>query len=277
MKNFFLYFLAIFSLISCDGNDEENLPQEEIDAALAISNYNPIILERGGIKLTEFTDFPPFLDIETKISTQNQTFKQGLNKIEFESRLFNLGQKTAEEEKHNSRVNEGGQYLGVLKPSGEVVKVISSDFETDVQKGDNLFLCFLSRSYDLSLKTKKSSFLFKINADPSGCFSETDLSDTVVALLQPRGDFEPTNQDKILFDFFLKNVDLKDGKYVDLSIDDVAFKITKWAPFWISGLSKGEHEIKIDLKTKDGKSIKGIMPKQLSHTITLKRVEVFSK
>ncbi len=277
MKNIFLYLFVSVLLVSCGGNNEENISQEEIDAALLISNYNPIILERGGIKLTEFTDFPPFSDVETKISTQNQTFKLGINKIEFKNELFNLGQKTAEESKHNARLNEGGQYLGVLKPNGELKKVITSDFETDVLKGNNLFFGYLSRSYDLSLKGENASFLFKINADPSGCFSETDLSDTVVALLQPRGSFEPTRQDKILFDFYLKNIDLSDGKYIDLKIDKIEFKITKWAPFWISGLSKGKHEIKIDLKTKDGQSIKGIMPNQLTSIIDLKRVEIFSE
>lgn len=277
MKNLFLFCITALFLFSCGGNDEENISQEEIDAALAISNYNPIVLETGGIKLTEFTDFPPFDDVGTKISTQNQTFKLGINKIEFENALFNLGQKTAEEDMHGVRLNESGQYLGVLKPNGDVLKVIQSDFETDVLKGKNLFFCYLSRSYDLSLKNRNSSFLFKINADPAGCFSETNLSDTVVALLQPRGDFEPILQDKVLFDFYLKNVDLTDGKYVELSIDKVVFKIKKWAPFWISGLTQGKHLIKIDLKTKDGKSIEGIMPNQRSTVINLKSVEIFNE
>lgn len=277
MKNIFLYLFACLLLISCGGDDEENISQEEIDKALAISNYNPIILETGGIKLTEFTDFPTFSDVTTKISSQNQTFKLGINKIEFKNELFNLGQKTAEEEKHNVRLNEGGQYLGILTPSGEVTKVISSDFETDILKGTNLFLCYLSRSYDVSLKNKEASFLFKVNADPSGCFSETNLADTVVALLQPRGSYEPTIQNKILFDFYLKNVDLSNGNFVELTIDKSVFKITKWAPFWISGLTQGTHSVKIDLKNKEGKSIKGIMPNQLSSVITLNRVEIFSE
>lgn len=277
MKNIFLYLFACLLLISCGGDDEENISQEEIDKALAISNYNPIILETGGIKLTEFTDFPAFSDVSTSISSQNQTFKLGINKIEFKNELFNLGQKTAEEAKHNARINEGGQYLGILTPSGEVSKVISYDFETDILKGTNLFLCYLSRSYDLSLKNKNASFLFKVNADPSGCFSETNLADTVVALLQPRGSYEPTIQDKILFDFYLKNIDLSNGNFVELTIDKSVFKITKWAPFWISGLAQGTHSVKIDLKNKEGKSIKGIMPNQLSSVITLNRVEIFSE
>ena len=117
MKNLVLFFSFSALLFSCGGNNEENIPQEKIKKARAISDYSPIILERGGVKLLEFTDFPPFTDVETKIATQNQTFKMGLNKIEFKNKFFNLGEKTAEEKTHRVRLNEGGQYLGVLNPN----------------------------------------------------------------------------------------------------------------------------------------------------------------
>lgn len=277
MKNLVIFCSIVLLLTSCGGGDEENIPQEEIDKALAITNYSPIILERGGIKLVEFTDFPPFSDVETKIATQNQTFKMGLNKIEFRTKYFNLGEKTAEEAKFKARLNEGGQYLGVVNPKRPLKKVIQDHFETDLGKGDNYYFCYLSRSYDLSVKNSNASFLFKINADPSGCFSETDLPDTVVALLQPRGDYMAGEHDKVLLDFYIKNVSLDGGNYINLKIDKAEFKITKWAPFWIQGLKSGKHIISINLKDKDGKSIKSLMPQQLTSTINLKEVELFSK
>tara|TARA_Y100000589_G_scaffold75216_1_gene68809 strand:+ start:16719 stop:17552 length:834 start_codon:yes stop_codon:yes gene_type:complete len=277
MKNLILFCSCLILLFSCGSNNEENIPQEEINRALAVSDYSPVILERGGIKLIEFTDFPPFSDVESKIATQNQTFKMGLNKIEFKNKFFNLGEKTAEEKSHMVRLYEGGQYLGVLNPNKPLKKIIHGYFETEIEKGDNLFFCYLSRSYDLSVKNKNASFLFKINADPSGCFSETELSDTVVALLQPRGVFSSGQEEKVLFDFFLKNISLEEGNYISLLIDDIEFKLTKWVPFWIQGLKAGDHKISIDLKTKEGFSLKGIMPDQLSTVITIKEVKLFSE
>ena len=155
--------------------------------------------------------------------------------------------------------------------------MIHGHFETEIEKGDNLFFCYLTRSYDLSVKNKNASFLFKINADPSGCFSETELSDTVVALLQPRGDFSSNQSGKILLDFYLKNITLEDGNYISLIIDKIEFKLTKWTPFWIQGLKAGNHKISIDLKTKDGNSIKGIMPDQLSTIIRVNEIKLFSE
>lgn len=277
MKYFILICSVLFLLSSCISGDEENVSQEKIDAALAISNYSPIIIESGGIKLVEFTDFPPFSDVETKIATQNQTFKMGINKIEFNNKYFNLGEKTTEEKIHRARLNEGGQYLGVVTPTKRINKVIRGQFETDLKKGDNLFFCYLSRSYDLSIKNPNASFLFKVNADPSGCFSETDLPDTLITLLQPRGDFVYNQGNKILLDFYLKNITLNKGDFINLTIDKIEFKLTKWAPFWIHGLSSGRHKVSIELKTKDGKSIEGVMPNRLSSTFTINEVDLFSE
>jgi len=276
MKNLIIFFNGLFLLFSCGSIDEENISQEEMKKAVAISDYSPIILERGGIKLVEFIDFPPFSDVETKIATQNQIFKMGTNKIEFKNKFFNLGEKTVEEKEHGARLNEIGQYLGVLSLQNPLQKVVRGHFETEIEKGDNLFFCFLSRSYDLSIKNKNASFLFKINADPSGCFSETELSDTVIALLQPRGTFTTGQGENILLDFFMKNISLSDGDYISLEIDKVEFKLTTWVPFWIQGLKPGNHKISIDFKTKDNKTIKGIMPNQLSSEINIESVNLFS-
>jgi len=277
MKNLVLFFSTLSLLFSCGGNNQENIPQDAINKALAVSDYSPIILERGGVKLLEFMDFPPFTDVESKIATQNQTFKMGLNKIEFKNKFFNLGEKTAEEKTHKVRLHKDGQYLGILNPNKPLKKVVHGYFETEIEKGNNLFFCYLSRSYDLSVKNKNASFLFKINADPAGCFSETELSDTVVALLQPRGVFSSGQEEKVLLDFFLKNVSLQDGNYISLLVDNIEFKLTKWVPFWIQGLKSGKHKVSIDLKTKEGLSIKGVMPDQLSTIITIKEVKLFSE
>lgn len=274
MNNLLVLLALGFLMVSCGSNTDENISQEDIDKALLMANYNPIILERGGIKLIEFIDYPKFSDIKTTIASQNQTFKMGMNNIEFNNTYFNLGEKTAEETVHGARLNEGGQYLGVVSPQGTLKKVINNQFETDVKKGENIFLCYLSRSYDLSLKNPNASFLFKINADPSGCFSETNLSDTVIALLQPRGVFTVENKKNILLDFYLKNVEIGEGHLL-LTIDNVEFKLNKWAPFWISGLEVGEHKISIDLKDKNGKTVKGIMPKQQTSIFKLKEVDFF--
>jgi uncharacterized protein YcfL len=74
MNNLLVLLALAFLMVSCGSNTDENISQEDIDKALLMANYNPIILERGGIKLIEFIDYPKFSDIKTTIASQNQTF-----------------------------------------------------------------------------------------------------------------------------------------------------------------------------------------------------------
>lgn len=268
--------MMVLVIASCGGNDEENISPEAIAKAKAIANYNPIIMERNGIKLVEFTDYPPFEDVSTEIAVQNQTFKLGKNKIEFKTKFFNVGEKTAEETAYDLRLHEGGQYLGVIKSNQTFSKVIQNYFETDVDEGDNYYLCFLSRSYDLSLKNPNASFLFKINADQDGAYSETNLSDTVIALLQPKGKYIHSENQAILFDFYLKNISLsKNGNYAVISIDGTEFKLNKWTPFLIKGLKIGNHKIKLSIRDKNGKEIPSLMPEQLVQKFQINALSIF--
>lgn len=276
MKNL-LYTIVAFVLVACSGDDRDNVDPKLIEAAKALADYNPIILERNGIKLTEFTDYPPLSDVKTMVTTQNQTFKMGVNNVEFSNTYFNLSERTAEEKKHGLNLFEGGQFLGVLKTNNVQQKVIGSAVEVDVSKGDNFYLCYLSRSYNLSLKNKNASFLFKINADPSGCYSETNLSDTVIALLEPRGEIKKVKSEHILLDFYLKNISLNNGNYVVVNIDGTEFTLNKWAPFIVSGLKTGKHTVSLIFKTKDGKTIEGLMPKQLQQSFTIVEPSVFDE
>lgn len=276
MKNL-LYFFFACVLVSCGSDDRDNVDPKLIEAAKALADYNPIILERNGIKLTEFTDFPPLTDVKTMVTTQNQTFKMGVNNVEFRNTYFNLSERTAEEKKHGLHLFEGGQFLGVLKANNVQEKIIGNAVEVDVSKGDNFYLCYLSRSYNLSLKNSNASFLFKINADPSGCYSETNLNDTVIALLEPRGEIKKATSNQILLDFYLKNITLNNGNYVVVSIDGTEFTINKWAPFVVSGLKTGEHTVSLVFKTKEGKTIEGLMPKQLQQNFTIVEPSLFDE
>lgn len=275
MKNI-LYLMIVVLISSCGGNDDENISQAELDKARAIADYNPIILERNGIKLVEFTDYPPFSDVSAEIAVKNQTIKLGTNKIEFKTQFFNMGEKTAEEGAHSLRLNEGGQYLGVIKPDNSLSKVIQNHFDTEVEAGDNYYLCYLSRSYDLSLKNPNAAFLFKINADQNGAFSETNLSDTVIAVLQPRGEFTYSDNQNILLDFYLINISIgENGNYASISIDGTVFKLTKWTPFLIKGLKVGKHQIKLSVKDKNGNDVKSLMPNQLEQNFVINEVSLF--
>lgn len=270
---------SILFLFGCGGDNEPEFSPELVNEAIKKGNYSAIVLERGGIKLTEVYNIPQFEDVSTSLEADNQRFQLGMNKLEFKTELFNIGQITVDQDEHRVKNEEGGQYLNVIVNNGPPQKQFSNFIEADLKNGDNYFLCFLSRSYNASLKAPKTSFLFNISASANGCSSNTNVTDTVAyAIHQPSGVYTGLEQEKILLDFYLKNVSIgANGNYAVVKIDAVEFKITKWAPYWISGLSKGRHTIELEVFNKAGKKINSVFPNQCLSRIELKTIDLFEE
>ena len=79
----------------------------------------------------------------------------------------------------------------------------------------------------------------------------------------------------ILLDFYLIGTKLSEGgNYVLVSIDDVDFKITKWASFSIQGLSFGSHSISFKLMDAQNHLIPGPFNDLGKFVFTLKDKEL---
>ena len=270
---------SVFFLFGCGGDEEFEFSDEKVNAAIKLGNYSAIVLERDGIKLTEVFNIPQFKMIEVNLEAENQRFNLGANKLEFKTKNFTLGQQTVDQDVHKVRNEERGQYLSVVRNNAPTVKQFGSNIETSLNNGENFFLCFLNRSYDISLKVPKASFLFKIDATPNGCSSNTNETDSIAYVInQPSGVYTGLEKNKILFDFYLKNVSIgKNGNYAVVSINETEFKIKKWAPYWVTGLKKGNHTFGIEIFNKDGEKITSVFPNQCTSRIELKTIDLFTE
>ena len=279
MVKYLSLIFSIFFLVGCVGDEEFELSNEKIKEAKKIGNYSAIVLEREGIKLTEVVNIPKFKTIEVSLSADNQRFSLGRNKIEFKSKNFNVGQRTVDEDIHKVRNEKRGQYLSVVRNNGPKIKQFASNIETSLNYGENYFLCFLNRSYNISLKVPKASFLFKINVNSSGSSSNTNIKDSIAYVInQPSGTYTGLETTKILFDFYLKNISIgNNGNYAVLSINKTKFKLNKWAPFWVTGLNKGKHTFNIEIFNKDGKKINSVFSNQCTSRIELKTLDLFGE
>lgn len=277
IKYIYLLFISI-ALVGCGENENENISPEEIAKAKKIGSYSPIILERKGIKLTELYNIPQFSDVSVSLQSNNQNLKLGENKLEFKTELFNMGESTAAENDHGVKLNEQGQFLGVIRNNKAFSKNYGKDFTAEVENGENYFLCFLSRSYNASLKHDAASFLFKVTADTNGCYSETGLSDTAYGMIEPRGSYVGVETERLILDFYLKNIELSNnGNYAVITIDQLDFKINKWATYIVRGLKLGDHKISIQVYNKKGEKINSILENQCSTEFTLKTLSVIEE
>ena len=117
--------------------------------------------------------------------------------------------------------------------------------------GMHVIRAFPVRSYNESIKADKafaaSVFFYQTKKEnPS-----VDLSKPFLTYNEPQGeyDYDKKNMQPILLDFYLTNCDLsQDGYKVRLTIDTEDKRVlTAWRPYYIYGLGKGMHRIRLEL------------------------------
>jgi hypothetical protein len=120
-----------------------------------------------------------------------------------------------------------------------------------LQPGVHVIRVFPVRSYNESIKSRRaftaSIFYYQEKKDNQ----KIDLSLPYLTYNEPQGeyDYDQKNPQPILLDFYLTNCDLsKDGYKVRLTIDnDNQRTLISWQPYYIYGLKKGMHRIRLEL------------------------------
>ena len=76
---------------------------------------------------------------------------------------------------------------------------------------------------------------------------------------EPSGRFTLKEEKPILLDFYVSNCILsKDGYKVRMTVDNKARRLlTNWTPYYLYGLKKGSHTIKLELLNGDGRIVEG--------------------
>jgi hypothetical protein len=151
----------------------------------------------------------------------------------------------------------------------------TADFEIPfkLQPGMHVIRAFPVRSYNESVKSARafaaSIFYYQEKKDNS----QIDLSNPYLTYNEPQGeyDYDRKNLQPILLDFYVTNCELsKDGYKVRLTIDNENQRIlTSWQPYYIYGLKKGQHRIRLELLDLQNNSVSGLF-NDVTRTIVIK-------
>lgn len=138
----------------------------------------------------------------------------------------------------------------------------TADFEIPfkLQPGMHVIRTFPVRSYNESVKSDKafaaSIFYYQERKnDP-----QIDLSKPYLTYNEPQGEYDSKKSNQpILLDFYLTNCELsKDGYKIRLTIDNnVQRTLTSWQPYYIYGLKKGMHKVRMILIDPQNKTVPG--------------------
>ncbi len=153
-------------------------------------------------------------------------------------------------------------YEPALDPFNEEGWYYETSYKFELPKvgpGEHLLRVFLARSYGECLKGESaySAITFNIGSSPET--SNYDLSKPYITYNEPSNQMYLKEDLPILLDFYVSNCELStDGYKVRLTVDgNTTRTLTAWQPYYIYGLKKGNHTIRLDLVNSRGKLIPG--------------------
>jgi len=125
-------------------------------------------------------------------------------------------------------------------------QTIETDIPYNLKPGIHVVRIFPVRSFGESLKGDgcfEAKYFYVENQGTK----TVDLSRAYLTYNEPQGEF--TTKQPVLLDFYISNTQLsRDGYKVRLTIDGNDKRIlTQWTPYYIYGLSRGTHTIRLDL------------------------------
>lgn len=274
-----LFVAGFMMLASCGGNE-----QKGEKATDSISVVDP--LNKNGIKLSEVSGSPAFPDAGIEITNPKMAnLKPGKMNFEFKLENYTLGNQTQDAADKLCANSKQGQHIHFILNNGPYAALYEPKREAELEEGHYTLLSFLSRSYHESLKTKKAyaitqfivgkpesvdtiitedtdtdeTFKTEVATFKNGKKQQVNLkldSNPYLFYSRPKGTYTGADTKKVMLDFYLVNTDLSEqGNKVRVFIDSTEFIISKWAPYFIEGLSMGEHKISLTLIDKENNPV----------------------
>lgn len=202
-------------------------------------------------QLTPFATSTAFKDASIlSMAYQNGNF-------DFDVNNYLLGDQTPDAISKMCANSKKGQHIHLIVNDAPYAAKYTHSFEHGVDDGEQHILAFLSRSYHESIKTKDAHKAQKVMVKNGSITEATDITEPMLFYSRPKGTYVGSNDThKVMLDFYLVNTDIsEDGNYVEANINGEIHKITKWQPYYITGLPMGDNYVSLILKDKNGDKI----------------------
>jgi hypothetical protein len=134
------------------------------------------------------------------------------------------------------------------------------ELPSKLSTGEHVLRVFLARSFGEALKGEHTFTASTFFMGSSKDSSKYDLSKPYLTYNEPSGLLDLRESMPVLLDFFISNCELtSDGYKVRLIVDgDAVRTLTSWQPYYIYGLKKGNHTIRLELLNPSGTVMPGI-------------------
>lgn len=130
----------------------------------------------------------------------------------------------------------------------------------ELKEGVHTVRMFPARSYGESLKSSQTYQAIEFRVGEKNEGKEVDLQKPYLTYNEPGGRIPLYAGKPVLLDFYISNCELTPGGYcVELAIDGKeVMKLTSWQPYFLYGLKKGKHTIRLRLLNPSGEEEPGV-------------------
>lgn len=175
--------------------------------------------------------------------------------VNFGFKNYKLGVQSSVDSSNLCANSGDGQHIHFIHDKDPYTALYTGAHKFKASPGHHVFLAFLSRSYHLSLKHKKSYLIHEYNVG----VGKDDFNEKKPHLFysRPKGTYVGKDTSQILIDYYLINCELSQKGYkVKVKIDDKYELVTEeWTPLIVEGLNIGEHSLELTLIDKKGRPI----------------------
>ncbi len=257
MKNSFLLILlaTMISFASCKSETKKAETTENTEVAIP-KKYT----------LTAFEPSKSFANA----AMEGMSYTDGKFNFKIGEGDYELGMQTEDAPQKMCANSAKGQHIHLILDNAPYAAKYTSEFDYEVADGDHYMLAFLSRSYHESIKTDAAHIASKITVSNNGVTNVQPISDPMLFYSRPKGTYVgKENTDKVMLDFYPVNANVGTTQKIIASINGEEHEITKWQPYYITGLPMGENTIELSLVTIDGKKVDTPL-NPVSRTFTLR-------
>lgn len=240
----------------------------------------------GDLRVVPVDPIPEPDEVRTLVvfPKEGETINESVPNLQFRLEGYALGTPSDFPRQREIRDRGQGQTLQILIDDKAPIEINDALYDTSdreeidydqtirikcpykLSSGLHIIRVYPQRSFDESLKgdgTFTSSY-FYVNKGKG----TPDLSRPYLTYNMPRGEY--TAGKPILLDFLISNTQLsKDGYKVRLTIDKNKRILTQWIPYYIYGLGKGTHTIKLELLDPNDRVLSGLFPGDGEQTIRI--------
>lgn len=258
------FFLAA-TTISC----QQNAGTEVVEINDTVEAASTRV-QLPAVELSPVTGSPEFANAQLSIASVKGV-PQGADSAKvsfaFLVKNYELKGQTPDAASKNCNNSDKGQHIHFIMDNNPYTALYEPKHEVTLAKNtEHYLMCFLSRSYHESIKTKGAAVVYHFKIDENGKLVKLEDPKTPMLFYsRPKGDYLGKDTANLLLDFYVWNASLGADYKVKTVISNSSNAQNKealidvWQPMFIKNLGTGKSSVSISLVDKDGKELESPM------------------